>query len=119
MCYLGYDRDDLGCYFLGREAFELAESQFRRAVWLNPYEPVFKIHWAVALTHLNRMREAHDLLVGVFRNRQDNALARQLWHHFWPAEPLPVPEPASSDLGKVDPATQDPAREAECRDPPC
>ncbi len=94
--YLGYDRDEMGCYFLGREAYTLAESQFRRAVYLNPYEAVFKIHWAVALTHLRRMQEAHDLLVEIFQKRQDDALVRQMWQHFWPDEPFPEPGPASS-----------------------
>lgn len=92
--YLGYDRDEMGRYFLGREAFALAESQFRRAVYLNPFEPVFKIHWAAALAQLNRKAEAHDLLVQVFRSRQDDATARQMWHHFWPSEPFPEADAA-------------------------
>ena len=89
--YLGYDRDEMGCYFLGREAFALAESQFRRAAQVNPFEPAFKIHWAVALTHLSRMGEARDLLAEIFRKRQDDAMVRQMWHHFWPEELPPEP----------------------------
>ena len=114
--YLGYDRDDMGLYFLGREAFELAESQFRRAVYLNPYEPAFKIHWAVALTHLNQMSEAHDLLVGIFRRREDDVMVRQMWHHFWPEEPPPEPETASPSTTEVNSVRPDPASEAESHD---
>ncbi len=94
--YLGYDRDEMGCYFLGREAFELAESQFRRAVYLNPFEPTFKVHWAVALTHLNRLDEARALLVELFLRHEDDDLVRQMWHHFWPDEPCPKPDTSLS-----------------------
>ncbi|MEP0844106.1 MAG: hypothetical protein HRF43_15500 [Phycisphaerae bacterium] len=114
--YLGYDRDDMGCYFLGREAFELAESQFRRAVYLNPFEPSFKVHWAVALTHLNRLDEARALLVQLFRNRQDDAGVRRMWHHFWPGEQPPEPRTGSTGTPEADPAPTDPAAESEGHD---
>ncbi len=100
--YLGYDRDDMGCYFLGREAFELAESQFRRAVWLNPYEPVFKVHWAMSLIRLNRMHEARLVLFEVLQAHPDDRLAQNLWRHHWPHESpvaadTPSPKPERSD----------------------
>lgn len=100
--YLGYDRDDMGCYFLGREAFELAESQFRRAVYVNPFEPAFKVHWAISLTHLNRMNEARALLAQLFRKHQDDAMVRQMWRHFWPGEQPPEPEPGSAGKTEAD-----------------
>lgn len=84
--YLGYDRDEMGRYFLGREAFELAESQFRRAVWLNPYEPAFKVHWAVSLIKLNRLDEARALLKTVLRDNPDDAFAIELWRRHWPTD---------------------------------
>jgi len=56
--YLGYDRDQLGLYFNDREMPQLAESQFRRAVWLNPYEPDFKVHLAECLFHRKEYTEA-------------------------------------------------------------
>ncbi len=90
--YLGYDRDRMGCYFLGREAFELAESQFRRAVYLNPFEPAFQLHWAVALIRLNRMDQAREVLARLFRERRDDAEVRRMWRHFWPDEPPPGPQ---------------------------
>lgn len=83
--YLGYDHDEMGRYFLGREAFGLAESEFRRAVWLNPYEPAFKIHWAVSLIQLNRPDEARALLETVLRDNPDDAFAIELWHRHWSA----------------------------------
>jgi len=56
--YLGYDRDALGIYLLSREAYEIAETQFRRAIWLNPFEPKFKKHLALCLYKLGRYTEA-------------------------------------------------------------
>ena len=56
--YLGYDRDQIGMHLMGREAFTIAESQFRRAVWLNPFEPTFKEHLAWCLYQQHRYAEA-------------------------------------------------------------
>jgi len=87
--YLGYDRDEMGLYFLGREAFDLAESQFRRAAWLNPYEPMFKVHWAIAIIKLGRKDEAHEVLAEVLCRNPDEKLATTVWRRYWPQEPLP------------------------------
>lgn len=56
--YLGYDRDHLGVALLRREMFEAAASQFKRAVYLNPYESAFKQHLAWCLYKMNRLSEA-------------------------------------------------------------
>lgn len=58
--HLGYDRDALGMHLMSRGAFRIAESQFRRAVWLNPFEPEFKNHLASCLYKQNRLAEARD-----------------------------------------------------------
>lgn len=84
--YLGYDRDEMGCYFLGREAFELAESQFHRAVWLNPCELRFKVHWALSLIKLNRRRDARNALSEVLGQNPNGASAIRLWKRYWPGE---------------------------------
>jgi len=83
---LGYDRDRLGCYLLGRGALKLAESQFRRAVWLNPFEPSFKVHWALTLIKLGRKPEAHALLPEVLLKSSTDKEAMELWHQNWPEE---------------------------------
>jgi Flp pilus assembly protein TadD len=57
-CYLGYDHEALGIYFLEREALKLAEAEFRRAVWLNPFEHRFRIHLAAVLLRTGRKDEA-------------------------------------------------------------
>lgn len=96
--YLGYDRDEIGVYFLEREAFELAESQFRRAVWVNPYETVFKVHWAIALIKLGRKDEAHGLLGEALQECPDNSVAKLWWDRYWPDESPPLPKrPPRSD----------------------
>ncbi|NLH15868.1 MAG: tetratricopeptide repeat protein [Phycisphaerae bacterium] len=56
--YLGYDRDKLGMYLLSRGAYRIAESQFRRAVWLNPFEYHFVYHLAWCLYKQGRQAEA-------------------------------------------------------------
>lgn len=109
--FLGYDRDQMGVYFLGREAFALAESQFRRAVWLNPYEPAFKVHWALALIKLNRKDEARGLLRDVLSRHRDDRLANDLWKRYWAGEPFPEPDTASPGMTAAPPVGGGPASE--------
>lgn len=63
--YLGYDRDALGVHLVSREAYEIAESQFRRAVWLNPFQPRFKAHLAWCLYKQGRHTDALACLAEV------------------------------------------------------
>jgi tetratricopeptide (TPR) repeat protein len=56
--YLGYDRDALGMYLLSRGAYKFAESQFRRAIWLNPFEYRFVYHLAWCLYRQGNCGEA-------------------------------------------------------------
>jgi len=58
--HLGYDRDVLGMHLMSREAFWIAEPQFRRAVWLNPFEAEFKNHLAWCLYKRNKFAEARE-----------------------------------------------------------
>lgn len=55
--YLGYDHDSLGMHLVSREAYEIAIHCFRRAIWLNPFEPAFKKHLALCLYKLERNAE--------------------------------------------------------------
>ncbi len=59
---LGYDWDELAMHLVSREAFQVAEAQLRRAVWLNPYEPRFKVHLAWCLCREKRYGEARKWL---------------------------------------------------------
>lgn len=90
--FLGYDRDQLGVHLLGRDALALAESQFRRAVWLNPYEPWFKLHWATALLALKRLDDAKPLLAELLAGSPCVREALILWRRHWPAETPPCGE---------------------------
>jgi thioredoxin-like negative regulator of GroEL len=63
--YLGYDRDTLGMHLVSREAYRIAETQFRRAVWLNPFEPRFKTHLAWCLYKQGRHADALACLAEV------------------------------------------------------
>jgi len=59
-CYLGYDRDKLGLYLLSRGAYKIAESQFCRAVWLNPFEYRFVCHLAWCLYKQGYIKKANE-----------------------------------------------------------
>ena len=77
--YLGYDRDRLAMHLLERGAFEIAETQFRRAVWLNPFEPRFKTHLAWCLHKQGRHTDALACLAEVSEAEMDaemRAIAR-------------------------------------------
>ena len=59
---LGYDRDSIGMHLMSCEAYRLAEMQFRRAIWLNPYERRFVIHLAMCLRRQGKKEEARECL---------------------------------------------------------
>jgi tetratricopeptide (TPR) repeat protein len=56
--YLGYDHNQIGVHCLVNQASSVAERFFRRAIWLNPYEPRFVFHLAHALLRQKRYEEA-------------------------------------------------------------
>jgi len=75
---LGYDRDHLACHLISREAFGLAESQLRRAIWLNPYEPRFKKHLAWALFMQGKHAEARAWVHQALEQQPDSANAQEI-----------------------------------------
>ncbi|MGN6369031.1 MAG: tetratricopeptide repeat protein [Phycisphaerae bacterium] len=75
--YLGYDHDRLGIYLLDREALPLAESEFRRAVWLNPFEAEFRLHLAMCLFQQKRFAEAIPLATQVLEAAPQREDVRQ------------------------------------------
>lgn len=70
--YLGYDRDHLGVALLRREMLEVAESLFRRAVWLNPYEAAFKQHLAWCLHKMGRDEEGLSIIEEAIRQKPED-----------------------------------------------
>ena len=76
--YIGYNRDRLALYFLSRKAYQIAESQFRRAIWLNPFEPVFKEHLAVCLYRAKKYNEAKEWIMQALEQKPDNIESRKL-----------------------------------------
>jgi tetratricopeptide (TPR) repeat protein len=75
--YLGYDHDELGMYLFSRGSYKISENQFRRAVWLNPFESSFKEHTALCLYKLGRYLEAFDYLKQVPENPENRNLMEQ------------------------------------------
>ena len=76
--YIGYNRDDLGLYFTARGAMDLAEAQFRRAIWLNPFEAEFKVHLAECLYRCKRYEEAGKWVDEALSQKPDNQNAQNL-----------------------------------------
>jgi len=59
---LGYDHAQIAVHLIGREAYSIAEKELKRAIWLNPYEPDFKLHLALCLYRQERFDEAKEML---------------------------------------------------------
>ena len=76
--YLGYDRDELGLYFNDRGVEDLAEVQFRRAVWLNPYEVEFKVHLSECLYRRKKYVEAAQWADDALKQKPDHQGAKNL-----------------------------------------
>ena len=75
-CFLGYDRDKLGVALLRREMFDAAESQFKRAIYLNPFESSFREHLAWCLYREGRKDEALAMIDQALSMKPDNEDAR-------------------------------------------
>ena len=75
---LGYDRDRIALYMMRVEAFSTAESEFRRAIWLNPFEWRFKYHLAWCLFRQKKYKESRELTDGILRVRPDEPCCLEL-----------------------------------------
>ncbi len=75
---LGYDRDALGVHLAACQAYDLAEAQLRRAIWLNPFEPRFKEHLACCLYKQERYREAKECILRALEQKEDKGFRRTL-----------------------------------------
>jgi predicted Zn-dependent protease len=58
--FLGYNRNTLAVHLFEKGAYAIAESELRRAIWLNPYEPAFMANLAWCLFRQKRFGEAWD-----------------------------------------------------------
>ena len=76
--YIGFDHDRIGVHCLSREAYGIAEQSFRRAIWLNPYEPGFHLHLAYALFRQKRHEEALGALDELREKWPDSAREKEL-----------------------------------------
>ncbi len=76
--FLGYDRNRLAQHLMKRGAFAPAEAELRRAVWLNPYEPVFGANLAWCLYRQGRELEARDILEELLEKYPDCEDAREM-----------------------------------------
>jgi len=58
--FLGYDRESLAMHLMSRGAYEIAETQFRRAIVVNPFEARFKWRLAWCLYRQKQYAEARE-----------------------------------------------------------
>jgi len=77
--YLGFDHDRMGLYLLTREAYEIAESEFRRAIWLNPCEPSFQAHLAWCLYKAGKIPEAQEWIEKVRSEHPDSSEVKTIY----------------------------------------
>ena len=75
---LGYDHEAIAVHLIKISAYEIAEAELRRAVYLNPYENRFKVHLAMCLWKLKKTEEAEDLVVKVLEKEPENAKAKEI-----------------------------------------
>ncbi|MBM3336041.1 tetratricopeptide repeat protein, partial [Candidatus Sumerlaeota bacterium] len=76
--FLGYDRESLGTYLMSRGALEIAESQFRRAIVVNPFEPRFKRRLAWRLFMQKRYDEAREWIAKALEQKPGDADSLQI-----------------------------------------
>lgn len=81
---LGYGQDKMGLYFLKRKAYKYAEEQLRRAIYLNPYEPVFLSHLAILLYETGRTEECRELVAKVIQAGRLDAVEDLVAYLEWP-----------------------------------
>lgn len=75
---LGYDRDDLGMYFIQAGEYRLAEMQLRRAVWLNPFEPRFKAHLGLCIFRMGNAEAARRWVDEALQSAASDAQVRRI-----------------------------------------
>jgi len=68
----------LGVHLAACQAYDLAEAQLRRAIWLNPFEPRFKEHLACCLYKQERYREAKECILRALEQKEDKGFRRTL-----------------------------------------
>jgi hypothetical protein len=78
---LGYDRDNIGIACLEREMFEVAISQFKRAIYLNPYEVRFKKHLAWCYYKYEKYTEAMQAVLAALEQKPDDKETAEIKKH--------------------------------------
>jgi Flp pilus assembly protein TadD len=61
--YLGYNHNALAAHLIQHGAYAVAESELRRAIYLNPFEARFKAHLAWCLHKSGRSEEAQSWMI--------------------------------------------------------
>jgi len=75
---LGYNHNALAMHLTECDAFTIAESELRRAVWLNPYEAAFMANLAWCLHRQGRSEEAQQCLEQALEQDASNVQVRRI-----------------------------------------
>jgi Flp pilus assembly protein TadD len=83
--WLGYSRETLAVHLMARGAYELAEGQLRRMVWLNPFEPRFAERLGRCLLAQGRTAEARKVLEEALAAHSEDPHLRETLRQAGPA----------------------------------
>ena len=75
---LGYDHNSIAMHLLGREAYALARKELEHAIWLNPFEPMFKANLALCLYRQKQYAEARVWIEKALEQNPDDPEARKI-----------------------------------------
>jgi Flp pilus assembly protein TadD len=76
---LGYNRNTLAVYLIERGAYPIAESELRRAIWLNPFEAVFKANLAWCVFKQGNKAEAEQWIREAIQQDSHQEAVRRLF----------------------------------------
>lgn len=76
--FLGYNHNSLAVHLIERGAYPIAEAELRRAIWLNPFEPIFMANLAWCLHKLGRDDDAREHLLKAIEQDPDNTQTQKI-----------------------------------------
>jgi len=90
--FIGYEHDALGVHLVRIGSFDLAESELRRAVWLNPFERRFAKHLAWCLYRKGEYAEAREWALRALTESGGDDECRELLRQITASAGLAAPE---------------------------
>ena len=76
---LGYDHHSIAMHLLGRGAYALAQKEWVHAIWLNPFEPMFKTYLALCFYRQKKIVEARIWIAKALEQKPDDPEAKKIY----------------------------------------